>query len=243
LPILANVTSNELSTYEEALGLLGQHADDLRDADHRDVERVLRDAGWAPCGAGDWAIALRSPDGRAAARISPFDPAAPYTVALYREAAHTRQVPRLFAHRRLVGGGDLQIMEWLEPVDTDEAAGFHRALAAREPEVAELADVVRRVHERGRREFPWFAPKLDDNPDNIMRNLEGRLVAADLFAADGPRLYAAVVDDPDLVVTTIPEPERRFMTELPLTNTGPWPPDVREAMRATLATADATNRT
>ncbi|TCC34755.1 hypothetical protein [Kribbella sindirgiensis] len=225
------MTSNELSTYAGTVG-----------GDHREVERVLREAGWTPCGAGDWAIALRSPDGRAAARISPFDPAAPYTVALYREAAYTRQVPRLFAHRRLVGGGDLQIMEWLEPVDADEAARFHRALAAREPEVAELADVVRRVHERGRREVPWFGPKLDDNPDNIMRNADGRLVAADLFGADGPRLYAAVVDDPQLVVTTIPEPERRFMTELPLTNTGPWPPDVRETMRANLATADAAHQ-
>ncbi|WP_410790696.1 hypothetical protein [Kribbella sp. C-35] len=232
------MTSNEISTYEETLGLQGEH----HDADHRDVERVLREAGWTPCGAGDWAIALRSPDGRAAARISPFDPTASYTVALYREAAHTGQVPRLFAHRRLVGGGDLQIMEWLEPVDADEAAEFHRALAAREPEVAELADVVRRVHERGRRESHWFAPKLDDNPDNIMRNAAGRLVAADLFGADGPRLYAAVVDDPQLVVTTIPEPERRFMTEIPLTNTGPWPPDVRESMRTTLTTADAANR-
>jgi hypothetical protein len=218
--------------YEETLRLLGSAAD------HRDTERVLRDAGWAPCGAGDWAVALRAPDGRAAARISPFDPAAPYTVALYREAAHTRQVPRLFAHRRLVGGGDLQIMEWLEPVDAGEAAAFHRALAAREPEVADLADVVRRVHERGRREFPWFAPKLDVNPDNIMRNANGRLVAADLFSADGPRLYAAIVDDPNLVATTIPEHERRFITDIPLTNTGPWPPDVRQAMRKNLTTTD-----
>ncbi|TCC01962.1 hypothetical protein [Kribbella soli] len=229
------MTPDEISTYEETLGVLG-------DIDHRVVERVLREAGWSPCGAGDWAVALRAPDGRAAARISPFDLVAPYTVALYREAAHTRQVPRLFAHRRLVGGGDLQIMEWLEPVDADEAAGFHRALAAREPEVAELADVVRRVHERGRRDQPWFAPKLDDNPDNIMRNADGRLVAADLFGADGPRLYAAVVDDPHLVVTTIPEPERRFMTDIPLTNTGPWPPEVRAAMHESLTTADTTHQ-
>lgn len=232
MPILAKVTT---STHEETLRLLG------READHRDTERVLREAGWTPCGAGDWAIALRAPDGRAAARISPFDPVAPYTVALYREAAYTGQVPRLFAHRRLVGGGDLQIMEWLEPVQADEAAEFHRALAAREPEVAELADVVRRVHERGRRELSWFGPKLDDNPDNIMRNAAGRLVAADLFGADGPRLYAAVVDDPNLVATTIPEPERRYMTEIPLTNTGPWPPEVRQAMRKNLTTADTAN--
>ena len=79
--------------------------------DHRDVEHAFVAAGWTPCGAGDWAIALRSPDGAAAARISPFDPTGPYTAALYRQARHARQVPELFAHHRLVGGGDLQVME------------------------------------------------------------------------------------------------------------------------------------
>ncbi|MFD7154626.1 hypothetical protein ACFV9C_08515 [Kribbella sp. NPDC059898] len=181
---------------------------------------------------------MRSPDGLAAARISPFDPAGPYTAALYREAAHTGQVPRLFSHRRLSGGGDLQLLEWLEPVAADEAAEFHRALAAREHHVAELADVVRRVHERGLRELPWFGPKVDDNPDNIMRTADGRLVAADLFSADGPKLYATVLDDPDLVAATIPESERRFMTELPMTNTGAWPRETLAAMRNALAAAD-----
>jgi hypothetical protein len=66
---------------------------DRPDADHRVAERAFLAAGWTPCGAGDWAIALRSPDGTAAARISPFDPTGPYTAALYREAAHTRLVP------------------------------------------------------------------------------------------------------------------------------------------------------
>jgi hypothetical protein len=92
------------------------------EATHRDAEQALLAAGWTPCGAGDWAIALRSPDGTAAARISPFDPTGPYSASLYREAAHTRQVPELFAHRRLSGGGDLQLMEWLRPVPQPDAA-------------------------------------------------------------------------------------------------------------------------
>src|SRR5690606_36242876 len=95
-------------------GIMSDILDELSsDATHRDAERFFTEAGWMPCGAGDWAIALRSPDGRMVARISPFDPTGPYTAALYRDAAHTRQVPTLFAHRRLVGGGDLQVMEWL----------------------------------------------------------------------------------------------------------------------------------
>ena len=208
--------------------------------DHRDVEQALLAAGWTPCGAGDWAIALRSPDGTAAARISPFDPTGPYTAALYREAAHTRQVPQMFAHRRLTGGGDLQVLEWLRPVAEDEAVAFHRAIAARAPEVAELVDVVRRIHERARRELPWCGP-LDHNPANVMRAAHGGLVVADLFYADGSNLYATAAADPDLVASLIPEAERRFMTEIPLASSGPWQPGEQDALRAGLAAADARN--
>ena len=210
----------------------------FREVDHRDVERTLLAAGWTPCGAGDWAIALRSPDGTRAARISPFDPTGPYNAALYRQAAHTGQVPTLVTHDRLVGGGDLQVMEWLRPVAEDEAVAFHRAIARRAPEVAELVDTVRRIHERARRELPWCGP-LDHNPANIMRAADGRLVVADLFYADGPNLYASAATEPDLVVAKIPEAERRFMTEIPLAVSGPWEPAARDAMRAGLGAADA----
>ncbi|WP_329004345.1 hypothetical protein OHA18_13210 [Kribbella sp. NBC_00709] len=206
--------------------------------DHRDAEQELLAAGWTHCGVGDWAIALQSPDGTTVARISPFDPAGPYVAAVYREASQTRQVPELLAHRRLTGGGDLQLMERLHPVPEAEAVAFHHAIAERAPEVAELVDVVRRVHERARSELPWCGP-LDHNPDNVMRAADGRLVVADLFSADGPNLYATVTADPDLVVARIPEAERRFMTEIPLANTGPWAAAVRETMRAALAAADA----
>ncbi|GAA1041886.1 hypothetical protein GCM10009557_66690 [Virgisporangium ochraceum] len=205
---------------------------------HRDVEHALRDDGWTPCGAGDWAVALRSPDGATVARISPFDPTGPYSAALYREAAHTRQVPVLFEHRRLAGGGDLQVLEWLPPVPAAEAAAFHRAIGERTPEVADLVGVVHRVHERARRDLPWCGP-LDTNPANVMRAADGRLVVLDLFDADGRALYAAAATDPDLVAARIPQPERRFMTEIPLTHSGPWDEAERAAMRAALAAADA----
>jgi hypothetical protein len=226
------MTTDEVGPGGEVLGMLGQHAD------HRDAERALLAAGWTPCGAGDWAIALRSPDGAAAARISPFDPTGPYSAALYREAAHTRQVPALFAHRRLTGGGDLQVLEWLRPVSEAEAVALHGAIATRAPHVADLADVARRVHHRARRELPWCGP-LDQNPANVMRAADGRLVVVDLFYADGPNLYATAATDPELIVALIPEAERRFMTEIPLATSGPWEPGAQEAMRAALAAADA----
>lgn len=234
-PTLNAMTSEQAGPLRGALGLLGLLG---RQADHRDAERALLAAGWTPCGAGDWAIALRSPDGTAAARISPFDPTGPYSATLYREAAHTRQVPELFAHRRLTGGGDLQVLEWLRPVPDDVAVAFHRAIAERAREVADLVDVVRRVHERARRELPWCGP-LDTNPANVRRGADGRLVVADLFYADGPKLYATAATDPDLIVALIPEAERRFITEIPLAASGPWQPGAQDTMRAALAAADA----
>jgi hypothetical protein len=209
-----------------------------RGADHRDVERTLRAAGWTTGGAGDWAIALRSPDGTAAARISPFDPTGGYSAALYRQAAHTRQVPLLYAHRRLTGGGDLQLMEWLNPVPQPEAVAFHQAIATRQSQVAELAAIIARVHEQARRELPWCGP-VDANPTNVMRAADGRLVVADLFYADGPNLYATALTDPDRVAALIPQAERRFMADIPMTASGPWRPGEQDALRAGLAAADA----
>ncbi|MBO3095413.1 hypothetical protein [Cellulomonas dongxiuzhuiae] len=207
-------------------------------ADHRRVERVLVDDGWTPCGAGDWAVALRSPDGTLAARISPFDPTGPYSAAIYARAAHTRQVPALVVHRRLTGGGDLQVLEWLAPVPADEATVFQEALAEPRPDLAELAAVVDDVHAQARRELPWCGP-LDRNPANVMRTVDGRLVVLDLLYADGPDLYSTAASDPDRLVALIPQDERRFMTEIPLATSGPWDPAAREALRAAVAAADA----
>ena len=45
--------------------------------------------------------------------------------------------------------------------------------------------------------------------------------------------------DPDLVVTRIPEPERRFMTEIPTAHSGPWDRGTRQELRDLLSAADA----
>lgn len=201
------------------------------------VVDVLEELGWAPCGTGDWAYAFRSPSGALAARVSPFDPAGPYSALLYRMAAHTRQVPELIDHRVLGGGADLTVMEYLEPVPVEVGARFHRALADRDPSVAVLAELIDEVHARARAEQPWWGP-LDDNPANIMRGADGRLVVADLFYADGPALYATARTDPDRIVRDYPEHQRRHMTELPLAGSGGWPSGDAEHMRDLLADAD-----
>lgn len=208
------------------------------DADHRVAEAVLRDAGWTWIGAGDWAIALMAPDGDWVARISPFDPVGPYSAGLYRSAAHTRRVPRLREHRRLAGGGDLQVLERLWPVPEHVAAAFQERLVSGADDVAGLLAVIHRIHRQAARDLPWCGP-LDLNPQNVMRSADGRLIAIDPFYADGPSLYGTATTDPDHLVALIPESERRFMTEIPLAASGPWGESERRAMRESLAAADA----
>lgn len=199
--------------------------------DHRDAEEALRAEGWKLCGEGDWAIALRSPSGVYAARISPFDPAAPYSAALYRRASHTGQVPRLDAEVALNGGANMLVMEFLHPVEADRAAAFHRGIAACAEDVTELADLIATIHADAVCELPWCGP-LDCNPANVMQNKQGGLVVVDPFYADGPNLYAAVLHDPARVAASIPSEQRRHMFEVPLRSSGPAEPGVLLEMRA-----------
>lgn len=206
--------------------------------DHRDAEGTLRVEGWNRCGEGDWAIALQSPSGAYAARISPFDPASPYSAALYRRAGHTGQVPHLEAEVALNGGANLLVMEFLFQVEADRAATHHRAIAARAAHVAELADLIATIHADAARELPWCGP-LDNNPANVMQNKEGVLVIVDPFYADGPNLYAAVLDDPSRVAASIPSEQRQHMLDIPrLRSSELFEPAVLDQMHAHLAAAD-----
>ena len=206
---------------------------------HRIAEHVLREAWWTACGAGDWAIALRSPSGRLAARISPFDPAMPYNAQLYRRAERTGQVPRVQAEVTLHGGANLLILEFLQPVAPARATAFHRSIRARAPGVAELAELVSVVHRQARAELPWCAAVIDANPTNVMARSTGELVLIDPFYADGPTLYGTLLTNASRVARSIPRDDRAHMFELPLASTGRPDPATLQAMREALAAADA----
>jgi len=199
---------------------------------------LLLDHGWRPVGAGDWAWVLRSPSGRRAGRVSPFDPAAPYTAALYDAAAGTRLVPSDVLFGALGGGASLLVMELLEPVAEPVAAAFHRRLADWDPDLAELAAHVRAVHARGAAEQPFWGP-VDTNPDNVMRRADGTLVLTDPYYADGPALFRTAASEPDRFVALVPAARRRHLTEIPLAGSGPWEPGAQEALRRTVLDADA----
>jgi hypothetical protein len=74
---------------------------------HRQVLAELATRGWVPCGVGDWAVALRSPEGTLVARVCPFDPAYWAFVDLCRECAGNRWLPRIELAAGLEGGGSV----------------------------------------------------------------------------------------------------------------------------------------
>ena len=80
---------------------------------HRQVLAELTRAGWVPCGVGDWAVALRSPEGHVTARVCPFDPAYWAFVDLCRECAGNRWLPRIDLAADLEGGGSVVFMEFV----------------------------------------------------------------------------------------------------------------------------------
>lgn len=207
------------------------------DDDHAAAERSLTAHGWTRCGVGDWAVVLTPPSGTLAARISPFDPVAPYTVELFRRASATRQVPVLHRYLELEGGAVCTVMERLEAADQASAKAFFAAIDAREPSTRDLADAVDAVLVLARQELPWCGP-LDSNPSNVMRRADGGLVLTDPFFADGPTLFGSLLTDPMEVARLIPASRRRHMFELPLGESGPWDPVERSRMRDALAEAD-----
>jgi hypothetical protein len=74
---------------------------------HRQVLAELAARGWVPCGVGDWAVALRSPEGILVARVCPFDPAYWAFVDLCRACPGNRWLPRIELAAGLEGGGSV----------------------------------------------------------------------------------------------------------------------------------------
>ena len=102
---------------EPSAGLPGIPGLPWESLSHRQVLAELATEGWVPCGVGDWAVALRSPEGTLVARVCPFDPAYWAFVDLCRECAGNRWLPRIELAAGLEGGGSVVFLEYVAPVD------------------------------------------------------------------------------------------------------------------------------
>jgi hypothetical protein len=183
---------------------------------HRDVTSALVLAGWVLCGAGDWAVALRSPDGQLAARVCPFDPAYDAFLDLCRRCPDNPYLPRVELGVPLHGGGSLTVMEFLPEAPEDEALALLDRWRRGEGD-----DALRAVNATAlvvdaecRVRVPWW-DGIDLNPHNVRRSGSHGLVLIDVFCLDGAALYEQVREDPAVVRRRIPADQRQHLLEIP----------------------------
>lgn len=183
---------------------------------HRQVLAELVEAGWTPSGSGDWATALRSPEGRLVARVCPFDPAYAAFVDLCRACAGNRWLPKIELASDLDGGGSVVFLEFAAPVDGAVAEQIADQWRRGDGD-AEFEEVRRAAHEidaRYRASTPWW-DGIDLNGAHVRRAVDGRLVLIDVFCMDGASLYGKILEDVAEVHRRIPRDRMRYALEIP----------------------------
>ncbi|WP_141703629.1 hypothetical protein [Planobispora rosea] len=197
---------------------------------HREATAELVLAGWTPCGVGDWAVGLRSPDGLWAARVCPFDPAYAAFLELCRRRAGNPYLPRVAFDTPLEGGGTLAVLEFLAPLDAERAGEVARQWreGTGEAALAEVRRAAAAIDAEFRARTPWW-DGVDLNPGNVRRALDGRLAVIDVFCVDGASLYGQVLRDAEVVRAKLPG--HRHLLDIPYIARESTPEEIR-ALRA-----------
>jgi hypothetical protein len=153
---------------------------------HRQVLAELATAGWVPCGVGDWAVGLWSPEGTVVARVCPFDPAYRAFVDLCRECAGNRWLPRIELAAGLEGGGSVVVLEFVAPVDHPVHGQFAEQWRARagDAEFEEVRRAAQMIDAEYRESTPWWG-RCDLDGAHIFRAADGRPVLIDVFCMAG----------------------------------------------------------
>jgi hypothetical protein len=183
---------------------------------HRQVLAELIGRGWVPCGVGDWAVGLRSPDGNLVARVCPFDPAYAAFVELCRRCPGNNWLPRVELAADLEGGGSVTVLEYLAPVQNEVAeqiAAEWRSDGG-DAEFEHARRTAREIDAEHRKSTPWW-DGFDLNTAHIRRTADGRLVLIDLFCMDGAALYGKILEDVAEVHRLIPRERMRYVLEIP----------------------------
>jgi hypothetical protein len=183
---------------------------------HRQVLGELVNEGWVPAGAGEWAVALRSPEGTLIARVCPFDPAYRAFVDLCRECAGNRWLPGISLAADLEGGGSVVFLEFAAAADdvlARQVAAQWRA-GPGDAELGEVRRAARVIDAQYRESTPWW-DGLDLNQAHVRRAAGGRLVLIDLFCMDGAALYGKILEDVTEVHRRIPRERMRYALEIP----------------------------
>jgi hypothetical protein len=183
---------------------------------HRQVLAELATEGWVPCGVGDWAVALRSPEGTVVARVCPFDPAYKAFVDLCRECAGNRWLPRIELAADLDGGGSVVFLEYVAPVGHPVVKQFAEQWRTRaaDPEFQEVSRAAQLIDAEYEKSTPWWG-RCDLDDAHIFRAADGRPVLLDVFCMAGTELYDAILEDVTKVHRRIPRERMRYALEIP----------------------------
>ena len=184
---------------------------------HRQVLAGLVARDWVPIGAGDWALALRSPDGDLVARVCPFDPAYWAFVDLCRECAGNPWLPRIELASRLEGGGSVVFLEYVTAVGhplSERVAERWRA-RAEDAEYGELCRTARRIDAAYRESTPWWGRCDLDATHHLYWSAHDHPVLIDIYCLAGSDLYGAILDDVAAVHRRIPREQMRYALDIP----------------------------
>ncbi len=183
---------------------------------HRDVRARLEALGWVKCGEGDWAIALRSPGGALAARVSAFEPSYDWFVELCRRGTGNPYFPRIDLVAGLEGGGHLTVLEYLTHAGEDAEAAFLRRWqddADPEPDLRHARALAEDLDRHCRAHVPfWMGVDLEDH---VMRAADGHLRLIDVLGVGGGGMTDLIHTDMDAFLAILPRERWRYFLEIP----------------------------
>lgn len=183
---------------------------------HRQVLAELVTAGWVPAGVGDWAVGLRSPDGRLVARVCPFDPAYAAFLDLCRACPGNRWLPSVELAAELEGGGSVAFLEYAAPAGAELAAQVADQFrnGAGDSDLDQVRAAALEIDARYRESTPWW-DGFDLNAAHVRQALDGRLVLIDVFCMDGAALYGMILTDLGEVHRRMARERMRYVLEIP----------------------------
>jgi hypothetical protein len=183
---------------------------------HRQVLAELVARGWVPCGQGDWAVALRSPDGGLVARVCPFDPAYWAFVDLCRECAGNPWLPRIELASVLEGGGSVVFLEYVAPIGhpMNKRVAERWQARADDPEFGELSRAAQRTDAEYRASTPWWG-RCDLDDAHLFWGADDHPVLIDVYCMAGEELYGAILEDVAAVHRRIPREQMRYALDIP----------------------------
>jgi hypothetical protein len=209
-----------------------------------EARALLEAAGWRQIATGDWSWVLASPDGKLAARVTPWDAAwRLHASACQRHPAHPH-LPTIHQIAPLEGDGYVALMDRLMPCEEARGLAFCAALAlsrtkgevdaklasaySRSPAVQSLRAILVDLMEEGAMLPFWGGP--DIRPGNLMCDGADFIKVIDPIFVAGRQILAALEAGEKAALDRVGRANLEAFLTIPVFEPGPE----TEALRARL---------